>query len=74
MSRSRKRTPIFIYVGRSNKISKRFCNRKFRKATKIALLKSKNLPLKLDEVMTEWEFKGDGKHYIKHVSIKDMRK
>ncbi|MBK5719886.1 hypothetical protein JGH11_03280 [Dysgonomonas sp. Marseille-P4677] len=74
MSRSTKRTPIFTYVGHSNKISKRFCNRKFRKTTKIRLLKSTNLPLRLDEVMTEWEFKGDGRRYIKNVSDKEMRK
>ncbi len=66
MSRSRKRIPIFTYIGHSNKISKRFCNRKFRKITKDRLLKSKDLPNKLNEVMTEWEFNGDGKRYIKN--------
>lgn len=74
MSRSIKRTPILTYIGRSNKISKRFCNRKFRKITRMGLKDSKDLPQKLDEVMTEWEFQGDGKRYIKDISKKFMRK
>ena len=33
MSQSRRKTPIFKHIGNSNKLSKRFCNRKFRKRT-----------------------------------------
>lgn len=65
MSRSRKKTPIFTYIGDSNKISKQFCNRKFRTVSKIRLKKGIELPVKQDEVMSEWEFHGDGRHYKK---------
>lgn len=40
----------------------------------MGLKDSKDLPQKLDEVMTEWEFQGDGKRYIKDISKKFMRK
>lgn len=74
MSRSHKRIPIFKYIGNSNKISKRLCNRKFRKRSKVSLLKDQSPPQKLDEVMTEWEFLGDGRKYIQDVPEKFLRK
>lgn len=74
MSRSRKKTPIFTYIGESNKISKRFCNRKFRTITRRNLKKGVNPPVKQDEVMTEWEFNGDGKRYLKNAPKEYLRK
>lgn len=74
MSRSRKRIPIFSYVGESNKISKRFCNKKFRTIAKRNIAKGTNPPIKKDEVMSEWEFYGDGKRYLKNISQRYMRK
>lgn len=74
MSRSTKKTPIFTYTGNSNKISKQLCNRKFRTITKRNLKNGKDLPIKQDEVMTEWEFDGDGRRYISDAPKEDMRK
>lgn len=74
MSNSRKKTPIFTYKGKSNKISKRFCNKKFRAITKRNLEIGINPPVKKDEVMTEWEFNGDGRRYIKNAPKEYLRK
>ncbi|KAA6321195.1 hypothetical protein EZS27_029123 [termite gut metagenome] len=75
MSKSIKHTPIFNWViCQSNKYSKKLCNRKFRRYTHIALSKDKIPPVRLDEVMTEYDFKGDGKFYYRDASEKDMRK
>lgn len=75
MTRSRKKTPIFnITSAESNRTSKKFCNRLFRTIAKRNLKKGRDLPMKQDEVMTEWEFEGDGKRYIKDVPQGYMRK
>jgi len=74
MGHSRKKTPIFKYIGNSNKLSKRFCNRKFRKQTRIAILKNNFCPVRLDEVMTEYEFHGDGKQFVHSPNEKYLRK
>lgn len=74
MSRSKKKTPIFTYAGDSNKISKQLCNRKFRTITKRNLKKGTDLPIKQDEVMTEWEFNGDGRRYLADAPKEYMRK
>lgn len=74
MSRSRKRIPIFKWISDSNKASKRLCNSKFRIITKRNLKKGIDLPQKQDEIMTEWEFHGDGRRYIKDAPQKYMRK
>jgi hypothetical protein len=40
----------------------------------MAVLKDTDCPVRLDEVMTEWEFSGDGKHFLKTPEEKYMRK
>lgn len=40
------------------------CNRMFRRASQTALLRDKLLPVRLREVLDEWNLGGDGKHRI----------
>ncbi len=64
MARSLKRSPVVSYIGTSQKRGKRMCNRMFRRASKDALLRDKLLPIRLREVLDEWNLGGDGKHRL----------
>ena len=60
MSRSRKHSPCITWCGRTNKISKRFCNRKFRRASKVRMLCDREPLHNLNEAMTTYSFNTDG--------------
>lgn len=64
MTRSRKKNPVETYIGTSQKRGKQKCNRLFRRECKAALLTDKLLPIRLREVMDQWNLGGDGKHRI----------
>lgn len=66
--------PIFTYIGHSNKKSKQICNKRFRLRSKINLKDGKDLPVYLNEIMTEYDFLGDGKCFYRNAPEKDMRK
>ena len=67
MSRSRKKTPIFGWCGKSEKKDKRFANRMFRRKekVKIAMEQYEKLPIDMDEIMNVWAMSKDGKGYWK---------
>lgn len=60
MSRSRKKSPCVTYCGRTNKKSKRFCNRKFRRMSKVRLLGDREPLHNLNEAMGTYSFDTDG--------------
>ena len=73
MSRSRKRTPVSCNVCyKSQKKSKRACNRLFRRRTRqlIFMEDYERLPYLPIEVMDPWNLGGDGKSYF-HASPQD---
>lgn len=75
MSRSRKRHFIFKNAGRSDKRAKHLCNRAFRHLSRVKLLQDKSiLPECLDEIMSEWNFPSDGKHYWHTPPARAIRK
>ncbi|OKY86423.1 MAG: hypothetical protein BHV69_02280 [Bacteroidales bacterium 52_46] len=61
MSRSRKKTPVTTYAGRSQKQSKRQCNRRFRRLEHQRIGTDYQLPNHVKEVMDVWCMQGDGK-------------
>lgn len=61
MSRSRKKTPVSTYVGRSQKRSKSLCNRIFRRLEHQRIGTDYHIPLHVREVMDTWCMQGDGK-------------
>lgn len=61
MSRSRKKNPVVINAGGSNKQDKRRSNRIFRKICKIRILKESELPSNIREVSDVWCFAGEYK-------------
>lgn len=61
MSRSRKKTPVTTYAGRSQKRSKRFCNRIFRRIEHQNIGTDYHIPHHVREVRDEWCMQGDGK-------------
>lgn len=70
MSRSRKKTPVSTNACcKSQKNDKRICNRKFRRLSKVLLLKEKELPIWQREVLNRWTFAGEGKHYVRNHSL-----
>ena len=60
MSRSYKKSPCLTWCGNTNKLSKRTCNRMFRRLAKIRLAKGRDLPIKSKEVMDVYDFNTDG--------------
>lgn len=64
MTRSRKKNPVETHIGTSQKRGKQKCNRTFRRESKAALLTDKLLPIRLREVMDQWNLGGDGKRRI----------
>ena len=60
MSRSRKHSPCITWCGRTNKKSKRFCKRKFRRKSKIRMLGEREPLYSLNEAMTTYSFNTDG--------------
>ena len=70
MSRS-KRKPYVAWTGGSNNKDKKIANKKFRRRSKQALLKGRDLPKRLKEVYDIYNFASDGKpHYYKKGSSK----
>ena len=61
MSGSRKKNPVTIYAGESNKQDKRRSNRIFRKICKMRILKDSELPFNIKEVSDVWGFAGEYK-------------
>lgn len=61
MSRSRKKTPITTFVGRSQKQSKRQCNKRFRRLVHQRIGTDYHIPHHVKEVMDVWVMQGDGK-------------
>ena len=64
MSRSRKKNPVTINAGRSNKQDKRRSNRIFRKICKMRILKDSEPPVNIKEVSDVWGFAGEFKMRI----------
>jgi hypothetical protein len=73
-SRSVKRTKIHNNCTGTNSWSKKYCHHVFRQRTKVAMLNDDLLPIKLDEGISEWSFKGDGKRYFKDLELCYLRK
>lgn len=61
MSRSRNKTLVTTYVDRSQKRSKRVCNRTFRRLEHKRIGTDYHIPLHVREVMDAWCMQGDGK-------------
>jgi hypothetical protein len=80
MSRSRKKSPHFAPCkgsGDSDKFDKKLAHRLFRRRTNTAIQQDNfdALPIKLDEVHSEWDFRSDGpKYYWRLAKPSDMRK
>ena len=70
MSRSKKK-PYCSYCGKSNKIGKRFANRKFRRLEKVMMAhKPDNPPAHIRDVSDVWDFPKDGlAHYVGDSSL-----
>ncbi len=65
MSRSRKKNPIVTYTScKSQKKSKRQCNKRFRRIVRHRIHEDTELPIYLKEVMDVWSMEGDGKHRL----------
>lgn len=65
MSRSRKKNPIFTYAScKSQKKSKRQCNKRFRRIVRHRLPEDTELPIHTKEVMDVWTMEGDGKYRL----------
>lgn len=67
MSKSRRKTPKFGHCGGSEKMDKRFANRRLRKLVRKGLRLSQQLdqfisPL-IEDVSNVWNFQKDGKFY-----------
>jgi hypothetical protein len=80
MSRSKKRKPYFaVGKGRndSDTFDKRITHKLFRHRANTLLAKEEYdlLPLRHDEVRSEWDFRSDGpKTYWKEATMKELRK
>lgn len=61
MSRSRKKTPVTTYAGRSQKRSKRLCNRIFRRLEHQRIGTDYHIPHHVREVMDVWWMQGESK-------------
>ncbi len=65
MSRSRKKNLIVTYAScKSQKKSKRQCNKRFRRIVRHRIQKDTELPINTKEVMDVWTMEGDGKHRL----------
>ena len=80
MSRSKKRRPYFAPAKDargSDKLDKQLTHRLFRHRANNLLAKQEFevLPLRFDEVRTEWKFNSDGpKYYWKEAQASDLRR
>lgn len=74
MSRSVKHTPAGWWCGESAKQDKRFCNRGFRRINRERLKSDNPLMIDLDEYMSHWDFRADGKCYFHDPRPAWMRK
>lgn len=60
MSRSLKKSPCYpIACGKSNKISKQICNRRFRRRERRSIFLSSDMPYKTREITDVWDFLTD---------------
>ena len=60
MSRSRKKHPCITWCGNTNKLSKRTCNRIFRKLSKRGIIDERYMPFDLNQAMNVYNFNSDG--------------
>ena len=60
MSRSRKHSPCICWCGRTNKISKRYANRRFRKLARSCVRRGLRPPHRSREVSNVYDFDRDG--------------
>ena len=75
MSRSRKKTKIFgVTNAQSEKLDKRFANRKLRRKVKIKVKARKDILPLLKEVSNIWGFAKDGKTYDSRANNRLLRK
>ncbi len=75
MSRSRNNTPIIGYTtATSDKPGKKAANKRFRRKTKIELQQGKEIFTNHKRQTSSWDMPKDGKHYIKYLELKYLRK
>ncbi|MFP5039735.1 hypothetical protein [Parasediminibacterium sp. JCM 36343] len=75
MSNSRNKTPIIGYTtATSDKPGKKQAFRRFRRKTKVELQQGKELFTIHTKQTTAWDMPKDGKHYVKDIDIKFLRK
>jgi hypothetical protein len=74
MSRSVKHFPAGWWCYHSAKKDKRVCNRGFRRVNRERLKDDRPLMIDLDEYMTHWDFRADGKAYFRNPDPKWLRK
>ena len=60
MSRSRKHSPCLCWCGRTNKLSKKYANRLFRRLTHSLMRRGMRPPCRMREVSNVWCFNRDG--------------
>ena len=75
MSRSVNNTPIIGYTNAvSDKPGKKQANKKFRRKTNVELLQNKEIFTLHKRQTTSWDMPKDGKHYVKDLEKKFLRK
>ena len=60
MSRSRKHSPCICWCGRTNKMSKRFANRRFRRLAHSCVRRGLMPPNRTREICDVWNFDRNG--------------
>lgn len=60
MSRSRKHSPCLCWCGRTNKLSKKYANKMFRRLSKRMVEQGMRPPFRVREVSNVWCFNRDG--------------
>jgi hypothetical protein len=75
MSRSRNKTPVIGYTtATSDKPGKKQANKRFRRKTKVELQQGKEIFAIHTRQTTAWDMPKDGKHYVKDLDEKYLRK
>ncbi len=75
MSRSRKNTPIIgNTTAVSDKPGKKQANKSYRRKAKTELLNGNEFATKHNRFSTSWDMPKDGKHYVKDLDKKHLRK
>lgn len=75
MSRSINKTPIIGYTtATSDKPGKKQANKRFRRKTKVEVLQGKEFFTLRKRQTSAWDMPKDGKHYVKELEKKYLRK